>query len=61
MDDPSNWRGDQDVVDLESWRRAGFGEFDEEAGEEEEEIGGGQRVENEVGRTRSPMSGEQSC
>ncbi|KAL7410785.1 hypothetical protein BDY24DRAFT_417639 [Mrakia frigida] len=30
MDNPSNWRGDQDLVDLDSWRRAGLGEFEEE-------------------------------
>lgn len=30
MDDPSNWRGDQDIVDLASWRAAGFGEFEDD-------------------------------
>lgn len=37
MDDPSNWRGDQDIVDLESWRRAGLGEFVDEGERELEE------------------------
>jgi len=37
MDSPSNWRGDQDIVDLESWRRAGLGEFEEEQDEEVDE------------------------
>lgn len=35
MDDPGNWRGDQDIVDLESWRRAGLGEFEDEEDEVE--------------------------
>jgi len=30
MDDPSNWRGDQDIVDLASWRAAGLGEFEDD-------------------------------
>ena len=30
MDDPANWRGDQDIVDLDSWRAAGLGEFQDD-------------------------------
>lgn len=51
MDNPSNWRGDQDLVDLDSWRRAGLGEF-----EEEETVG----VEQRKSAENSPIDEKES-